>query len=148
MLAIQTFAAHDAKRPSARSQMSFYLYAAMIGAGISIVWVVWLFGTRGVLRRYKLRPGYLISVIQVALVLALMLVGFKLSDYCLEILSRTRPSDVILFRRIWLAIWALAMVASIQIFLDIRRMASGPEANQARTLRPAAPAKRRPRRVR
>ncbi len=129
--------------------MTFYLCATVIGAGISIVWVVWLFTARRVLRRYKLRPGYLISVIQVVLVLALMLVGFKLSDYCLEILRRTTPSDVILFRRIWLAIWALAMVASIQIFLDIRRMASGPEANQARTSSPATIAKRtRARRVR
>lgn len=132
------------------ARMNFYLYAASIGAGISIAWVVWLFAIRAALRRYKLKPGYLLSVIQVALVLALMFLGFKLSDYCLEILSRTTPSDAILFRRIWIAIWALAMLASIQIFLDIRRMAaSGPAANQVPVRRPAATAKRtRPRRVR
>jgi len=130
--------------------MTFYLYAAVIGAGISIAWVLWLFAIRAALRRYKLKPGYLLSVIQVALVLALMFVGFKLSDYCLEILGRTTPSDALLFRRIWIAIWALAMVASIQVFLDIRRMAaSGPAASPGQVRRPAAPAKRtRPRRVR
>jgi len=134
---------------SGLAQMTFYLYAAVIGAAISIAWIGWLFAARAALRRYQLKPGYLLSVIQVALVLALMLLGFKLSDYCLEILNRTTPSDVIRFRRIWIAIWALAMVASIQVFLDIRRMAaSEPAANQA-PRGSAAPAKRtRPRRVR
>lgn len=130
--------------------MNFYFYAAMIGAGISGTWVAWLFAARAALRRYQLKPGYLLSVVQVALVLALMYAGFKLSDYFLEILGRTTPSDAVLFRRIWIAIWALAMVASIQIFLDIRRMAaSGPPPSQGQVRRPVVPAKRtRPRRVR
>jgi len=149
MLAFHAFAAHDASslRPAC---MNFYLYAAIIGAGISGTWVVWLIAARAVLRRYELKPGYLLSVVQVVLVLALMYAGFRLSDYCLEILGRTAPTDAILFRRIWIAIWALAMVASIQIFLDIRRMAvSGPPPSQGQMRRPVVPAKRtRSRRVR
>lgn len=131
--------------------MNFYSYAAAIGAGISIVWVVWLFSARAFLRKYQLRPGYVLSVIQVALVLALMYTGFQLSDRVLEILHRTLPADTILFRRIWIVIWALAMIASIRVFLDIRRMASAPRTTPSRApARPSTPPDRRarPRRVR
>jgi hypothetical protein len=129
--------------------MDFYTYAAAIGAGISIVWVAWLFSARAVLRKYQLRPGYILSVLQVALVLLLMLAGFKLSDRCLEILNRTSPTDTLLFRRVWIMIWAVAMVASIQVFLDIRRMASQPVPSPTPGRRPSTPAdKKRPRRVR
>jgi hypothetical protein len=130
--------------------MSFYTYAAMIGAGISIVWVAWLFSARAVSRKYRLRPGYILSILQVALVLALMLAGFKLSDRCLETLNRTSPADTLLFRRVWLMIWAGAMIASIQVFLDIRRMASSPPApGPTPARRPSTQADRkRPRRVR
>jgi hypothetical protein len=104
--------------------MNFYLYAFALGAGISLVWVAWLLAARAVLRVYKLRPGYVLSILQVAIVLALMLAGYRLSDYCMRVLGSSLPADTIVFRRIWIAIWAVAMLASIQIFLDIRRMAA------------------------
>jgi len=131
--------------------MNFYSYAAAIGAGISIVWVAWLFSARAFLRKYQLRPGYVLSVVQVALVLALMYAGFQLSDRVLEILHRTLPADTILFRRIWIVIWAFAMIASIRVFLDIRRMAAAPRTipNRAPARSSTPPDRRsRPRRVR
>jgi hypothetical protein len=135
-------------QPRCADQMNFYTYAVAVGAGISILWVGWLFTARATLRRYQLRPGYVLSIIQVVLVLALMYAGFKVSDHFLEILGRTGPSDMMLFRRIWIALWAVAMIASIQIFLDIRRMAApGPAARPSAAPRPSASAKRtRPRR--
>jgi len=129
--------------------MKFYLDAAVIGGGISIVWIVWLFAARATLRRHQLRPGYILSVVQIALVLALMLAGFKLSDHFLDLLGRAGPSDTILFRRIWIAIWALAMIGSIQIFLDIRRMAMpGPDLSRTSVRRTQPPKRSRPRRTR
>jgi len=128
--------------------MNFYTYAAAVGAGISIIWVAWLFAARATLRRRQLRPGYVLSIIQVVLVLALMYAGFKVSNYFLAIVGRTGVADTMLFRRIWIAIWALAMIASIQVFLDIRRMATaGPVSRPSPARRPPPAAKRtRPRR--
>lgn len=127
--------------------MNFYLYAVAIGAGISLAWVAWLLAARAVLRTYKLRPGYVLSILQVTVVLALMLAGYRLSDYCLGILGSTMPADTVVFRRIWIAIWAVAMLASIQIFLEIRRMAAAGRNAAPRLVRsPASRVKRPPRR--
>jgi len=110
--------------------VEFYGYAAAIGVGISVIWVAWLFAARATLRQYGLKPGYVLAIIQVAVVLMLLLAGFKISDFILMMLGTAEPANVILFRRIWIAIWAVAMVASIQVFLDIRRMAA-PNVNSA-----------------
>jgi hypothetical protein len=84
------------------------------------------------LRTYRLKPGYLLSILQVAIVLGLLFGGFRASDYFLRLLGRSLPADVVLFRRVWIVIWAIAMIASIQIFLEIRGMATPapPPANQ------------------
>jgi hypothetical protein len=66
------------------------------------------------------------------MVLALMLAGFRISDRCLQTLGLSTPANTIIFRRIWIAIWALAMLASIQVFLDIRRMATEDTASTRR----------------
>lgn len=104
--------------------MDFYLYAAAVGAAISALWIAWLLAARAVLRKYRLKPGYLLSVLQVAIVLGLLFGGFSISDYFLDLLGRRLPADVVLFRRVWIVIWAVAMIASIQIFLEIRGMAT------------------------
>jgi hypothetical protein len=112
--------------------VDFYLYAAAVGAVISALWIAWLLTARAVLRTYRLKPGYLLSILQVAIVLGLLFGGFRASDYFLTLLGRTLPADVVLFRRVWIVIWAIAMIASIQIFLEIRGMATPapPPANQ------------------
>jgi hypothetical protein len=104
--------------------VNFYLYAAAIGVAISLAWVSWLFAARAVLRTYNLKPSHLLTFLQVGVVLGLIVTGFKISDYCLGILGMNTPANTIFFRRIWIAIWAVAMIASIQIFLEIRRMAA------------------------
>jgi hypothetical protein len=104
--------------------VDFYLYAAVVGTAISALWIAWLLAARAVLRTYQLKPGYLLSILQVAIVLGLLFGGFRASDYLLGALGRTLPADVVLFRRVWIVIWAIAMIASIQIFLEIRGMAT------------------------
>ena len=134
----------------AHDTMNFYVYAVAIGAGISLAWVAWLLSARSILRTYKLRPGYVISILQVAVVLSLMIAGYRLTDYCLAVLGLTKPADAIVFRRIWIAIWAVAMIASIQIFLDIRRMAAPDRDGATPVARGRAPRgkRQRPRRAR
>jgi hypothetical protein len=112
--------------------VDFYLYAAGLGVAISLAWIGWLFGARAILRRYQLKPGYLLTILQVALVLALILAGFRISDRCLAELGLGTPANTILFRRLWIAIWALGMLVSIQVFLDIRRMATADTASTRR----------------
>jgi len=102
--------------------MNFYLVSAAIGVGLGITWVAWLFAARTFLRASHAKPSAFFSVLQVAVVLTLMLAAYKVSDYCFGVLNITAPKDIVLFRRVWLVIWAVSMVASIQIFLDIRRM--------------------------
>ena len=106
--------------------MDFYLYAAVIGLAISAVWILWLLAARATLRKFRLKPGFLMTMLQVALVLLLIVIGFRASDYCLYRLGMHTPENTVFFRRIWIVIWALAMLASIKIFLDIRRMAESP----------------------
>lgn len=115
--------------------MDFYLDAAAIGLALSAAWIAWLFAARAALRKYRLKPGFIMTMLQIGLVLLLIAAGFSASDYCLDRLGMHTPANVIFFRRIWIVIWALAMLASIKIFLDIRRMAE-PEAP------PRAPANR------
>ncbi|MGH7933871.1 MAG: hypothetical protein ACREQN_12010 [Candidatus Binataceae bacterium] len=103
--------------------MNFYTMAGAIGVALGIIWVVFLLVARALLRAYRIPPNAIFTVFTVGLVLALMVAAYHVSDYCLAAVGMTAPKDVITFRRIWIAIWALAMIASIQIFLDIRRMA-------------------------
>jgi hypothetical protein len=125
--------------------VDFYLYAAALGVAISIAWVGWLFTARAILRKYRLKPGYLLTILQVALVLGLILAGFRISDRCLQAIGLSTPANTILFRRIWIAVWALAMLASIQVFLDIRRMAAADtESTRGCTPRPQSRRKSSP----
>jgi len=123
--------------------VNFYLDAAAIGLAVSAVWVLWLLAARALLRKYRLKPGFVLTMLQVALVLLLILAGFKASDYCLYRLGMHTPANTIFFRRVWIAIWALAMFASIQIFLDIRRMAETPAPPRAPANRPPPRSARR-----
>jgi hypothetical protein len=123
--------------------MNFYLISAAIGVGLGITWVAWLFAARTFLRASHAKPGAIFSVIQVAVVLTLMLAAYKVSDYCFGVLNITEPSDIVLFRRVWLLIWAVSMVASIQIFLDIRRI-SMPVPEQRPPARPVTRSSQRP----
>ena len=100
-------------------------------------------GIEGFLRASQAKPGAIFSVIQVAVVLTLMLAAYKVSDYCFGVLNITEPKDIVLFRRVWLLIWAVSMVASIQIFLDIRRM-SMPAPEQRPPARPVTQSSQRP----
>lgn len=104
--------------------MDFYLAAIGVGVALGVAWVGWLLFVRSYLRRTKSQPGALLSVLQVIVVLLLMLAAYHVSDYCLTRLGADTPEGVRLFRRVWLLIWAVAMVASIHIFLDIRKMAA------------------------
>jgi hypothetical protein len=126
-------------------RVDFYLYAAAIGIALSAVWILWLLAARAVLRKYRLKPGFLMMILQVALVLLLILAGFRVSDYCLYRLGMHTPENTIFFRRIWIVIWALAMLASIKIFLDIRRMAesSAPPPRAPADRPPPRPVRRR-----
>ena len=123
--------------------MNFYLVSAGIGVGLGITWVAWLFAARTFLRASRAKPGAIFSVIQVAVVLTLMLAAYKVSDYCFGVLNITEPRDIVMFRRVWLVIWAVSMVASIQIFLDIRRM-SMPAPEHRPAARPATRSSQRP----
>lgn len=106
--------------------MKFYLYASAIGVILSAAWIIWLLGVRRLLRIYRFQPGAVLSVLQVVVVLALMQIGYRMTDYCLAKLGMTLPDEVKLFRHIWVLIWMAAMAITIQIFLDIRRMATPP----------------------
>jgi hypothetical protein len=123
--------------------MNFYLISAAIGVALGITWVAWLFAARAFLRASYAKPGAIFSVLQVAVVLTLMLAAYKVSDYCFGILNITEPKDIVLFRRVWLLIWAVSMVASIQIFLDIRRL-SMPVSGQRPPARPVTGSSQRP----
>lgn len=108
--------------------MDYYLDAAVIGLALSAAWIGWLFAARATLRALRLRPGFMMTVLQIGVVLLLIAAGFSATDYCLYRLGLHTPENTIHFRRIWIVIWALAMLASIKIFLDIRQMAEAPPA--------------------
>jgi len=68
-------------------------------------------------------------VIQVVAVLALMLSAYRVSEWyfrSLGIDAAAAPALMVKFRRIWIIVWALGMAASIQLFIDIRRMGTPP----------------------
>jgi hypothetical protein len=126
-------------------QMNFYLMAVAIGLALVLAWIGWLLAVRAFLRAAKSTPGALLSVIQVVAVLALMLAAYRVSEWCFGILGigqADAPALMVKFRRIWIVIWALGMAASIQLFLDIRRMGTPPP----RSIRQPPPARKRRRR--
>ncbi len=125
--------------------MNFYLMAGAIGLALVLIWIGWLLAVRTFLRSAKMTPGALLSVIQVVVVLALMLAAYRVSEHCFTILgidAAKAPALMVKFRRVWLVIWALGMAASIQLFIDIRRMSTPPPASARR----APPARRQRRR--
>ncbi len=112
--------------------------ACAIGLGLALIWLGWLLGVRALMRATRSAPGVLISIVQVVVVLILMLAGYHLTDWCfaqLKIPDAAAPAAMVTFRRIWILIWGVGMIVSIQVFLDIRRMATAP---------PAPPPRRRP----
>ena len=116
--------------------MNFYMMAVAIGLALVVLWIGWLLAVRAFLRAAKSTPGALLSVIQVVAVLALMLTAYRVSEWCFRMLgvsTADTPALMVKFRRIWILIWALGMAASIQLFIDIRRMST-----------PAPPPIRRP----
>jgi len=126
--------------------MNFYLISAAIGAVLIVAWIGWLLAVRAFLRAAKSTPGALLSVLQVVVVLAMMLTAYRVSEWCfraLGISAADAPALMVKFRRIWIIIWALGMAASIQLFIDIRRM-STPAPPSIR--RPPPASARRPRR--
>ena len=123
--------------------MNFYMMAVAIGLALVLAWIGWLLAVRAFLRTAKSTPGALLSVIQVVAVLALMLAAYRVSEWCFGILGinpADTPALMVKFRRIWIVIWALGMAASIQLFLDIRRMGT-PAPRPIR--RPPSPARKR-----
>ena len=107
----------------------FYLTALGVGAALAIGWLIWLVAARAFLRATKSTPGATLSIIQVAVVLALMLAGYHATDWCVARFGfdpATAPAAAIAFRRIWILTLGVGMIASIQVFLDIRRMATPP----------------------
>lgn len=125
--------------------MNFYLMAVAIGLALVLAWIGWLLAVRTFLRAAKSTPGALLSVIQVVAVLALMLAAYRVSEWCFGILGinpADTPALMVKFRRIWIAVWALGMAASIQLFLDIRRM--GTPAPRPIRRPPPPPARKRP----
>ncbi|MGH7986893.1 MAG: hypothetical protein ACREQX_11490 [Candidatus Binataceae bacterium] len=124
--------------------MHFYTMAGAIGVVLGIIWVVYLLAARAYLRRFHIRPNVLFTIFTVGLVILLMVGAYHVSDYILATIGMADPGHIVTFRRIWLVIWAVSMVASIQIFIDIRRMA---ETRQA-TFKPNAPTRaNRPRKT-
>jgi hypothetical protein len=116
--------------------MNFYLIAAAIGVVLIAIWIGWLLAVRAFLRAAKSTPGALLSVLQVVVVLALMLTAYRVSEWYFRVLginTADAPALMVKFRRVWIIIWALGMAASIQLFIDIRRMST-----------PAPPSLRRP----
>jgi hypothetical protein len=117
----------DPSGASARAKMNFYLVAAAIGLGLIVIWIGWLLAVRAFLRSAKTTPGALLSVLQVVVVLALMLSAYRVSEWYFRmqgVNAADLPALLIKFRRIWIIIWALGMAASIQLFIDIRRMST------------------------
>jgi hypothetical protein len=109
--------------------MNFYLMAAAIGVALIIIWIGWLLAVRAFLRAAKSTPGALLSVLQVVVVLALMLSAYRVSEWYFRIHgidAADAPSLMLKFRRVWVIVWALGMAASIQLFIDIRRMSMPP----------------------
>lgn len=109
--------------------MNFYLAAASIGLALIIIWIGWLLAVRAFLRAAKSTPGALLSVLQVVIVLALMLTAYRVSEWYFRFLgvdAAAAPALMVKFRRIWILVWALGMAASIQLFIDIRRMSMPP----------------------
>jgi hypothetical protein len=124
--------------------MNFYVAAGGIGLGLAAAWVIWLIAVRTYLRRTRSRPGILLSVLQVVIVLLLLLLAYRVSVWYFIWANVTAPGAMMTFRRIWIIVWGLGMVASIQLFLDIRKMAE--PAPIARPTRPMNRASRRRRR--
>jgi hypothetical protein len=122
--------------------MNFYMAAVAIGLGIAVAWITWLLVVRTFLRRTNSRPGVLLSILQVIIVLLLMQIAWRLSDRYFDFANITSPDAMKTFRRIWILTFGAGMVASIQLFLDIRKMAEPMPAS-----RPASPMNR-PRRRR
>lgn len=109
--------------------MNFYLVAAAIGLALIVIWIGWLLAVRAFLRAAKSTPGALLSVLQVVIVLALMLAAYRVSEWYFRILgvdAAAAPALMVKFRRVWIIVWALGMAASIQLFIDIRRMSMPP----------------------
>ncbi|MGA2409365.1 MAG: hypothetical protein ABSG46_03115 [Candidatus Binataceae bacterium] len=124
--------------------MDYYVAAAAIGAGLAAIWVIWLLALRTYLRRTRGRPGILLSVLQVVIVLLLLLTASRVSNRYFIWANVTAPAAMMTFRRIWILVWGAGMVATIQIFIDIRKMAT--PAPAARPTRPMNRADRRRRR--
>ena len=127
--------------------MNFYTAAGVIGLALILIWIGWLLAVRAFLRAAKTTPGALLSVLQVVIVLALMLRAYRVSEWYFRVAAISpadTPALMIKFRRIWIIIWALGMAASIQLFIDIRRM-STPVPSSARRP-PQSSGRRRPRR--
>ena len=127
--------------------MNFYTAAGTIGLALIVIWIGWLLAVRTFLRAAKTTPGALLSVLQVVVVLALMLGAYRISEWYFRVAAISpadAPTLMIKFRRIWIIIWALGMAASIQLFIDIRRM-STPVPSAVRRPPPSS-GRRRPRR--
>ena len=127
--------------------MNFYTAAGAIGLALILIWIGWLLAVRAFLRAAKTTPGALLSVLQVVVVLALMLGAYRVSEWYFRVAAISpadTPALMIKFRRIWIIIWALGMAASIQLFIDIRRM-STPVPSAVRRP-PSSSGRRRPRR--
>lgn len=124
--------------------MNFYLAAVVIGLALIAIWIGWLLAVRAFLRAAKTTPGALLSVLQVVVVLALMLGAYRVSEWYFRtagINPADAPALMVKFRRIWIIVWALGMAASIQLFIDIRRMSTPAPASVRRA--PQASARRR-----
>ena len=127
--------------------MNFYTAAGAIGLALILIWIGWLLAVRAFLRAAKTTPGALLSVLQVVVVLALMLGAYRVSEWYFRVAAISpadTPALMIKFRRIWIIIWALGMAASIQLFIDIRRMSTAVPSSVRRP--PQSSGRRRPRR--
>jgi len=126
--------------------MNFYLVAAVIGVALILIWIGWLLAVRAFLRAAKSTPGALLSVLQVVVVLALMLSAYRVSEWYFRIHGvdvAAAPALMLKFRRVWIVVWLLGMAASIQLFIDIRRMSLPPPPS---IRRPPPPVRKRGRR--
>jgi hypothetical protein len=124
--------------------MNLYLAAVTLGVGLILIWLSWLLTVRLYLRRTRSKPGILLSILQVIIVLLMMQLAYRVSDHYFAWANITSPDVMKTFRRIWILVLAAGMVASIQIFLDIRKMAEPVSAPQR--LQPMNRAGRRRRR--
>ena len=103
--------------------MNLYLAAVAIGVGPHSDLGRWLLAVRTYLRRTRGQPGILLSILQVIIVLLLIQGAYRVTDHYFAWANITAPDVMKTFRRTWILIWGAGMVASIQIFLDIRKMA-------------------------